>query len=135
MGRVLGTKSNECQEIILEMEETNNYEMTLIYIVKNLESFLYKAAAKAGKVVKKKKAKVPPNKYYQNVKWLDRDLVQMKRSLMKLGKDLIKSPFDNGIRARFFCFKKVYKKTVKAKEQQYRTSLINKLRNLSRVQP
>lgn len=68
-------------------------------------------------------------------KWFDSDCLSLKRSLVKMGKQLVQSPRNAALRVAFHVHKKLYKKTLKMKENAFRQSLVSKLNDLSENNP
>ncbi|KAK3103091.1 hypothetical protein FSP39_016377 [Pinctada imbricata] len=103
---------------------STNVEEDINTLINELSNLLVGILPRNNKSTEKKKRKS------KRQKWYDQDCRDMKSSLYKLNRSLIKNPYDKEIREKFFHIRKSYKKLLRYKMKQYKNEIIEKIDTL-----
>ncbi|KAK3099269.1 hypothetical protein FSP39_001936 [Pinctada imbricata] len=108
----------------VESLSTNVEKEDINTLISELSNLLVGILPRNNKSTEKKKRKS------KRQKWYDQDCRDMKSSLYKLNRSLIKNPYDKEIREKFFHIRKSYKKLLRYKMKQYKNEIIEKIDTL-----
>ena len=110
----------------LSMLESSIATSDINETVENLTGIFQLALPNSGrKITKRTKRK------HKHKKWFDTDCRDLKRSVNRANRLLIRTPWDVNARESFFRQRKQYKKLMKYKEKHYKSQIIDKLNTLN----
>ena len=116
-------------ENILTTEIRRNSELE--EVLKQVNAIL----TKAGNVRISYSKKRGKKKTITNKKWFDGDLVQMRKEILSLSKQVTKDHRNEFLRAKLFFLKKLYKRTAIRKKNEYKQNILDNLEMLEKSNP